>query len=59
MATDARLTAYHATVAMGGAKAGMKVGVIGRAGLGYIGARAAADSGAGVRGLLIRLLDQG
>ena len=42
MATDAGLTAYHAIMAVGGAKAGMKVGVIGLGGLGYIGARCAA-----------------
>jgi propanol-preferring alcohol dehydrogenase len=44
MATDAGLTAYHAIMAVGGAKAGMKVGVIGLGGLGYIGARVAALS---------------
>lgn len=48
MATDAGLTAYHAIMAVGGAKAGMKVGVIGLGGLGYIGARAAVLSGAEV-----------
>jgi len=50
MATDAGLTAYHAMVAVGGAKAGMRVGVIGLGGLGYIGARAAALLGAEVYG---------
>lgn len=48
MATDAGLTAYHAMMAVGGAKAGMKVGVIGLGGLGYIGARVAVLSGAEV-----------
>ena len=48
MATDAGLTAYHAMRAVGGAKAGMKVGVIGLGGLGYIGARVAVLSGAEV-----------
>ncbi len=41
MATDAGLTAYHALVAVGEAKKGMKVGIIGLGGLGYIGARVA------------------
>lgn len=41
MATDAGLTSYHAVVTTGGAKKGMKVGIIGIGGLGYIGARAA------------------
>jgi alcohol dehydrogenase, propanol-preferring len=50
MATDAGLTAYHAIMAVGGAKAGMRVGVIGLGGLGYIGARVAALSGAEVYG---------
>ncbi|MCU1406924.1 MAG: alcohol dehydrogenase [Glaciihabitans sp.] len=50
MATDAGLTAYHAIMVVGGAKAGMKVGVIGLGGLGYIGARVAALSGAEVYG---------
>lgn len=50
MATDAGLTAYHAIMAVGGATAGMKVGVIGLGGLGYIGARVAALSGAEVYG---------
>ncbi|NVM99575.1 alcohol dehydrogenase catalytic domain-containing protein [Arthrobacter sp. SDTb3-6] len=50
MATDAGLTAYHAIMTVGGAKPGMKVGVIGLGGLGYIGARVAALSGAKVYG---------
>lgn len=50
MATDAGLTAYHAMVAVGGAKAGMKIGVIGLGGLGYIGARVASLLGAEVYG---------
>ena len=51
MATDAGLTSYHAIMAVGGAKAGMKVGVIGLGGLGYIGARAAVLAGAEVYGV--------
>lgn len=50
MATDAGLTAYHAMVAAGGAREGMKVGVIGLGGLGYIGARVASLLGAEVYG---------
>ncbi|TJY69352.1 alcohol dehydrogenase [Arthrobacter sp. CAU 1506] len=50
MATDAGRTAYHAIMAVGGARKGMKVGVIGLGGLGYIGARSAALSGAEVYG---------
>lgn len=50
MATDAGLTAYHAMMTAGGAKAGMKVGVIGLGGLGYIGARSAVLAGAEVYG---------
>ena len=50
MATDAGLTSYHAIMAVGGAKAGMKVGVIGLGGLGYIGARVAVLAGAEVYG---------
>ncbi len=50
MATDAGLTAYHAMMAVGECKAGMKVGVIGLGGLGYIGARAAVLAGAEVYG---------
>ncbi|KPI00337.1 Alcohol dehydrogenase GroES domain protein [Actinobacteria bacterium OK006] len=48
MATDAGLTSYHAVVARGGAKEGMRVGVIGLGGLGYIGARIAVLRGAEV-----------
>ena len=48
MATDAGLTSYHAMMAVGGAKAGMKIGVIGLGGLGSIGARAAVLVGADV-----------
>lgn len=48
MATDAGLTSYHAMVTRGGVKRGIRVGVIGLGGLGYIGARAAALMGAGV-----------
>lgn len=50
MATDAGLTSYHAIMAVGGAKKGMRVGVIGLGGLGYIGARCAALAGAEVYG---------
>ncbi len=50
MATDAGLTSYHAMVAVGGAKEGMKIGVIGLGGLGYIGARVASLLGAEVYG---------
>lgn len=50
MATDAGLTAYHAVVAKGGVKKGMKVGIIGLGGLGYIGAKVAALMGAEVYG---------
>lgn len=50
MATDAGLTAYHAIMTVGGATSGMKVGVIGLGGLGYIGARAAVLAGAEVYG---------
>ncbi|MFE5208114.1 zinc-binding dehydrogenase [Streptomyces sp. NPDC056600] len=48
MATDAGLTSYHAMVTRGGAKQGMRVGVIGLGGLGYIGARVAVLKGAEV-----------
>ncbi|CAO5165577.1 hypothetical protein FAIPA1_260075 [Frankia sp. AiPs1] len=48
MATDAGLTSYHAMVARGGAKKGMRVGIIGLGGLGYIGARIAVFKGAEV-----------
>lgn len=50
MATDAGLTAYHAVMVAGAAKAGMKVGIIGLGGLGYIGARVAVLAGAEVYG---------
>ncbi|ACS31726.1 alcohol dehydrogenase [Micrococcus luteus] len=50
MATDAGLTAYHAVVAKGGVKKGMKVGIIGLGGLGYIGAKVASLMGAEVYG---------
>jgi len=45
LATDAGMTSYHAMIKTGGAKAGMKVGVIGFGGLGQIGARAAVLAG--------------
>ncbi|WP_280276679.1 zinc-binding dehydrogenase [Nocardia wallacei] len=48
VATDAGLTAYHAMVALGGAKEGMRIGVIGLGGLGYLGARMAVLKGAEV-----------
>jgi propanol-preferring alcohol dehydrogenase len=48
VATDAGMTSYHAIVVRGGAKAGMKVGVIGMGGLGQIGARVAVLKGAEV-----------
>ncbi|WOQ16046.1 zinc-binding dehydrogenase [Raineyella sp. W15-4] len=48
MATDAGLTAYHAMMTTGGCRAGMKVGVIGLGGLGYVGARVAVLTGAEV-----------
>ncbi|UOE44057.1 zinc-binding dehydrogenase [Agromyces larvae] len=48
LATDAGMTSYHAMIKTGGAKAGMKVGVIGFGGLGQIGARAAVLVGAEV-----------
>jgi propanol-preferring alcohol dehydrogenase len=50
MATDAGLTSYHAVVSVGGVKPGMKVGIIGLGGLGYIGARVAVLLGAEVYG---------
>jgi len=50
MATDSGLTAYHAMVVVGRAAAGMRVGVIGLGGLGYIGARVASLLGAEVYG---------
>lgn len=48
VATDAGLTAYHAMAALGGAKEGMRIGVIGLGGLGYLGARIAVLKGAEV-----------
>lgn len=48
MATDAGLTAYGAIVGRGGLKEGMKVGIIGLGGLGYLGARIAVLKGAEV-----------
>lgn len=48
LATDAGMTSYHAMIKAGGAKEGMKVGVIGFGGLGQIGARAAVLAGAEV-----------
>ncbi|MFJ8001255.1 zinc-binding dehydrogenase [Streptomyces sp. NPDC096310] len=48
MATDAGLTSYHAMITRGGAKPGMRVGVLGLGGLGYIGARIAVLKGAEV-----------
>ncbi|MFD5753205.1 zinc-binding dehydrogenase [Streptomyces sp. NPDC127033] len=48
MATDAGITSYHAMVTVGGLKKGMRVGVIGLGGLGYIGARVAVLKGAEV-----------
>jgi propanol-preferring alcohol dehydrogenase len=46
--TDAGMTSYHAMFVRGGAKAGMKIGVIGLGGLGQIAARAAVVAGAEV-----------
>jgi propanol-preferring alcohol dehydrogenase len=46
--TDAGMTSYHAVMVVGGAKAGMKVGIIGLGGLGQLGARAAVIAGAEV-----------
>lgn len=43
--TDAGMTSYHAMFQKGGAKAGMKVGVIGIGGLGQMAARAAVVAG--------------
>ena len=48
LATDAGMTSYHAIIKVGGATAGMKVGVIGYGGLGQVGARAAVLNGAEV-----------
>ncbi|MFL0583719.1 alcohol dehydrogenase catalytic domain-containing protein [Solibacillus silvestris] len=47
-ATDAGMTSYHALFGTGGAKAGMKVGIIGVGGLGQIAARAAIVEGCDV-----------
>jgi len=44
-ATDAGMTSYHALMRTGGAKAGMKVGIIGIGGLGQIAAKAALVKG--------------
>ncbi|KKK40002.1 alcohol dehydrogenase [Mesobacillus campisalis] len=46
--TDAGMTSYHAMFQKGGAKAGMKVGVIGIGGLGQMAARAAVVAGCDV-----------
>ncbi|WP_087974778.1 zinc-binding dehydrogenase [Oceanobacillus rekensis] len=43
--TDAGMTSYHAMFQKGGAKAGMKVGIIGIGGLGQMAARAAVVAG--------------
>jgi len=48
LATDAGMTSYHAIIKEGGARAGMKVGVIGYGGLGQVGTRAAVLQGAEV-----------
>jgi propanol-preferring alcohol dehydrogenase len=48
LATDAGMVSYHAMIKRGGAKAGLKVGVIGYGGLGQVGARAAVLAGAEV-----------
>lgn len=48
MATAAGITSYHSMVTVGGLKKGMRVGVIGPGGLGYIGARVAVLKGAEV-----------
>lgn len=50
-ATDAGMTSYHAMFVTGGAKKGMKVGVIGIGGLGQIAARAAVVAGCDVYGV--------
>ena len=47
-ATDAGMTSYRAIFRTGGAKAGMKIGIIGIGGLGQFGARAAIAEGAEV-----------
>lgn len=43
--TDAGMTSYHAVCTAGGAKAGMKVGIIGVGGLGQVGTRIAVVKG--------------
>lgn len=48
LATDAGMVSYHAMIKRGGARAGMKVGVIGYGGLGQVGTRAAVLAGAEV-----------
>lgn len=48
LATDAGMVSYHAMIKRGGAKAGMKIGVIGYGGLGQVGTRAAVLTGAEV-----------
>lgn len=48
LATDAGMTSYHAIIKVGGARKGMKVGVIGYGGLGQVGTRAAVLQGAEV-----------
>ncbi|MHB1017103.1 MAG: zinc-binding dehydrogenase [Coriobacteriia bacterium] len=50
-ATDAGMTSYHAMFVTGGAKPGMKVGVIGIGGLGQIAGRAAVVAGCEVYGV--------
>ena len=45
LGTDAGMTAYHALMTVGGAKAGDKVGIIGLGGLGQVGARVAVVTG--------------
>lgn len=50
-ATDAGMTSFHAMFVTGGAKAGMKVGVIGIGGLGQIAGRAAVIAGCEVYGV--------
>lgn len=50
-ATDAGMTSFHAMFVTGGAKAGMKVGVIGIGGLGGIAGRAAVIEGCEVYGV--------
>lgn len=49
--TDAGMTSYHAVFSRGGAKAGMKVGIIGVGGLGQNGARMAVLKGCEVYGV--------